>query len=176
MNRMTALELKLSILHKAFNGELVESKRIEGSGKQLFELIKKSRPSNIKFDDDVENGLFEIPNSWLWVKLGSLFSHNTGKAMNSSVKQLGTMRQFITTSNVYWNYFDFSKIKEMPFTDDEYEKCSVKKGDLLVCEGGDFGRSAIWNFEYSMCIQNHIHRLRPYGDLCGFMVIELLID
>lgn len=37
-----------------------------------------------------------------------------------------------------------------------------KNGDLLVCEGGDIGRSAIWCFDYPMRIQNHIHRLRPY--------------
>ncbi len=50
----------------------------------------------------------------------------------------------------------------MLFTDEEREKCSVHKGDLLVCEGGDIGRAAIWNYDYSMYIQNHIHKLRPY--------------
>lgn len=50
----------------------------------------------------------------------------------------------------------------MLFTNEEAEKCSVCKGDLLVCEGGDIGRAAIWNYDYTMCIQNHIHKLRPY--------------
>lgn len=50
----------------------------------------------------------------------------------------------------------------MPFTDSEIEKCTVKKGDLLVCEGGDIGRAAIWQFENEIRIQNHLHRLRPY--------------
>lgn len=36
-----------------------------------------------------------------------------------------------------------------------------KKGDLLVLEGGDIGRAAIWNYDYDIKIQNHIHRLRP---------------
>ena len=53
----------------------------------------------------------------------------------------------------------------MLFTDKETEKCSVRKGDLLVCEGGDIGRAAIWNYDYSMCIQNHIHKLRPYTSI-----------
>ena len=53
-------------------------------------------------------------------------------------------------------------LREMPFTEEEFEKCSIKQGDLLVCEGGDIGRSAIWNYDIPMCIQNHIHRLRPY--------------
>ena len=50
----------------------------------------------------------------------------------------------------------------MPFTESEIEKCTVKKGDLLVCEGGDIGRAAIWQFENEIRIQNHLHRLRPY--------------
>jgi type I restriction enzyme S subunit len=51
----------------------------------------------------------------------------------------------------------------MNFTDDEVLSCSATKGDLLVCEGGaGYGRSAIWSKDYDICLQNHIHRLRPY--------------
>lgn len=53
----------------------------------------------------------------------------------------------------------------MYFSDSEISKCTVTKGDLLVCEGGDIGRAAIWNYEYDICIQNHIHRLRAYIDI-----------
>ena len=53
----------------------------------------------------------------------------------------------------------------MPFTEQELERCTVKKGDLLVCEGGDYGRSAIWNYDEEVCIQNHVHRLRPYVEM-----------
>ena len=54
----------------------------------------------------------------------------------------------------------------MFFTDSEIEKCTATKGDLLVCEGGDFGRAAIWPFDYDIRIQNHIHRLRAYAPVC----------
>ena len=54
----------------------------------------------------------------------------------------------------------------MDFTENEIEKCQVSKGDLLVCEGGDIGRAAIWLKDYKICIQNHIHRLRSYVPLC----------
>lgn len=113
-------------------------------------------------DDEI---LFEIPDSWTWVRLGSVFQHNTGKALNASDKD-GTKLSYITTSNLYWDRFSLDKLKEMFFTDSEIEKCTVKKGDLLVCEGGDIGRAAIWPFETSMRIQNHIHRLRPYYHVC----------
>ena len=53
----------------------------------------------------------------------------------------------------------------MYFNDIEIEKCTVKKGDLLVCEGGDIGRAAIWNYNDEIRIQNHIHRLRPFIEI-----------
>ena len=108
---------------------------------------------------------FDIPDSWEWVRLGELFQHNTGKALNAS-NRTGQLKQYITTSNLYWDRFELDNLKEMHFSDSEVEKCTVIKGDLLVCEGGDIGRAAIWSYDYSMCIQNHIHRLRAYLPLC----------
>ena len=104
---------------------------------------------------------FDIPKSWQWVRLGTLFMHNTGKALNSSNRN-GAELTYITTSNVYWNRFELNNLKSMRFTDSELDKCTITKGDLLVCEGGDIGRSAIWCFNEPMRIQNHIHRLRAY--------------
>ena len=97
----------------------------------------------------------------MWIRLGELFQHNTGKALNSANRE-GKLYKYITTSNLYWDCFEIDKVKEMLFTESELEKCTVKKGDLLVCEGGDIGRSAIWYYDFDMCIQNHIHRLRAY--------------
>ena len=54
----------------------------------------------------------------------------------------------------------------MRFIESELEKYTVKKGDLLVCEGGDIGRAAIWDYDDTMCIQNHLHRLRAYIPVC----------
>lgn len=53
----------------------------------------------------------------------------------------------------------------MPFKESEMGKCLVTKGDLLVCEGGDVGRAAIWNYDYDVCIQNHLHKLRAKGEI-----------
>ena len=107
---------------------------------------------------------YEIPNNWVWCNLGLLFNHNTGKALNSANSE-GKTLTYITTSNVYWDRFELNDLKSMPFTESEIEKCTVKKGDLLVCEGGDIGRAAIWNFDNEIRIQNHLHRLRAYDDI-----------
>ena len=65
---------------------------------------------------------------------------------------------------MYWDKFDLSEVRTMPFTEAEKEKCRATKGDLLVCEGGDIGRAAIWPYDFDVMIQNHIHRLRPKDD------------
>ena len=96
----------------------------------------------------------------MWVKLGDLFSHSTGKALKKS-NSIGVLKEYITTSNLYWNEFLFSEIRSMYFTEDELEKCTARKGDLLLCNGGDVGRAAIWKYDYDICFQNHISRLRP---------------
>ena len=108
---------------------------------------------------------FEIPNTWEWVHLGEIYLHNTGKALNAKNKE-GNLRDYITTSNLYWNRFELTEIRQMLFTDKEIERCLATKGDLLVCEGGDVGRAAIWNYDYDIYIQNHIHRLRGILPLC----------
>ena len=172
---MTPQELKNSILQLAIQGKLVEQRPEEGTGEELYRKIqaekqalikagkiKKEKPLPEILDDEKP---FDIPESWRWGYIGELFQHNTGKALNSSDKA-GLPYEYITTSNVYWNSFELDKLKTMLFTDDEVEKCTVQKGDLLILEGGDIGRAAIWNYDFPMRIQNHIHRLRPYGNVC----------
>ena len=101
-----------------------------------------------------------MPEGWAWSRLGELFYHTTGKALKKSNNK-GSLRKYITTSNLYWNKFDFTEVREMYFTDDELDKCTIKKGDLVLCNGGDVGRAAIWNFDEDICYQNHVSRLRP---------------
>ena len=172
---MTPQKLKNSILQLAIEGKLVPQHPEEGTAEELYRQIQAEKQALIKAgkikkesplpEITEDEKPFDIPESWKWVYIGELFQHNTGKALNASDKS-GNPFEYITTSNVYWNQFDLSKLKTMLFTDAEIEKCTVQKGDLLVLEGGDCGRAAIWNYDFDMRIQNHIHRLRPYGVVC----------
>ena len=156
----TIIQAKSKILDLAIHGKLVPQ---DPNDEPASELLKRINPKAEITCDTPQYG--KLPKGWCETYLGELFNHNTGKALNSSNTE-GTMRDYLTTSNVYWNTFDFSVVKKMLFKDNELEKCSVTKGDLLVCEGGDIGRAAIWNLNYDICIQNHIHRLRPKVNLC----------
>ena len=169
---MTPQELKNSILQLAIQGKLVEQRPEEGTGEKLYRQIQAEKQKLIRegkikkekpLPDITEDAVpFDIPESWKWVYIGDLFQHNTGKALNGSA-QNGTPLEYITTSNVYWNRFELSNLKTMHFTENEIEKCTVRKGDLLVLEGGEIGRAAIWDFDFPMRIQNHIHRLRSFS-------------
>ena len=184
--------LKKSILQEAVQGKLVPQdpsdepaeallERIRAEKQRLIKegKIKKDKHESVIFRrdnshyeklDGVERCIddelpFEIPESWVWVRLGTVFQHNTGKALNASNRD-GEKLTYITTSNLYWDRFVLDNLKTMPFTDSEVDKCTVQRGDLLVCEGGDIGRAAIWASNEPMRIQNHIHRLRAYAPVC----------
>ena len=171
--------LRQQILDLAIRGKLVKQdpndepasvllERIRAEKEQLIQQgkIKKTKASATTDTPHYQNTPFDIPNSWQWVKLGEIYNHNTGKALNSKDKE-GRLMDYITTSNLYWNRFELEVIKQMPFADKDLERCVITKGDLLVCEGGDIGRAAIWNYDYDICIQNHIHRLRGKLQLCN---------
>lgn len=172
---MTAEQLKNSILQLALQGRLVEQSTEDESAQKLLERIRAAKralikagtvPKDKKMEEvSVDDQLFDLPENWIWTRMGELFQHNTGKALNGTNKD-GEVLTYITTSNLYWNRFELDNLKSMPFTESEVEKCTVTKGDLLVCEGGDYGRAAIWNYDFGMRIQNHVHRLRAYLPLC----------
>lgn len=135
---------------------------LEESENDLQQSIQKAKSKIL--DLAIKGKLVETTGEWEYTNLGSVFQHNTGKALNRSAEQSGKLLPYITTSNLYWGRFELDTVKSMYFKENEIEKCTVTKGDLLVCEGGDIGRSAIWDYDYDICIQNHIHRLRPIKD------------
>ena len=161
---------KSKILDLAIHGKLVPQ---DPNDEPAVELLKRINPKFVPCDNAHDAN--QLPNSWCWTTVGSIFQHNTGKALNKSDSHEGLLKPYLTTSNVYWNCFDFTEVKEMYFKDSELEKCTISKGDLLVCEGGDIGRAAIWNYDYDICIQNHIHRLRAKGQVSQILYLYVLM-
>ena len=186
--------LKKSILQEAIQGKLVPQIAEEGIAQDLLEQIRQEKQKLVKEgklkksaltdsviykgDDNkyyeqidkenkeiTEDILFDLPNKWQWCRIGTIFMHNNGKQLNKGNSK-GKLMKYITTSNLYWDGFVLDNLKEMPFENNEIDRCIAVKGDLLVCEGGDIGRSCIWNYDFPIMLQNHIHKLRPYIPLC----------
>ena len=124
-----------------------------------YEKIGKNEPVCIA--DEVP---FDIPESWEWVTLKQIAVTALGKTLDKS-KNIGEYRPYLCSINVYWTGIDLSTVKQARFEDSELSKYQLNKGDLLICEGGDVGRSAVWDRDEEMYYQNALHRVRFYGNI-----------
>ena len=101
---------------------------------------------------------------WEWRPLGELFEIGAGKTMSSLAREGAEKVPFLRTSNVLWDRMDLSSVDAMAIPPHELPDKLLRPGDLLVCEGGEIGRAAVWNGQIEVCsFQNHLHRLRPRG-------------
>lgn len=102
-----------------------------------------------------------IPTDWEVSDVGHCFDVRQGKQVSAKTRAGNNQRFFLRTSNVFWGKLDLSDLDKMNFTPEEVSALTLRSHDLLVCEGGEIGRTAIWKNELEGCLyQNHLHRLR----------------
>ena len=132
----TTTELKKALMHKLFTEGLHNEPQKE-----------------------TEIGL--VPKSWEVNRVDSTFEIQQGKQVSKKNREGTNQKPFLRTKNVFWNRLDLTDLDEMNFSDVEEKRLELRLGDLLTCEGGDIGRTAMWNGEVQNCYyQNHLHRLR----------------
>ena len=105
---------------------------------------------------------FEIPDNWEWVRLGDVASLCLGKMLDKS-KNKGTYCRYLRNVNIRWGEFDFSDIAEMKFEDVADNRFLIKYGDLVMCEGGEPGRCAVWTDSDTIHFQKALHRIRFFN-------------
>ncbi len=106
-----------------------------------------------------------LPQEWETARLGELFEIKQGKALSPEHRRGISPGLFLRTANVFWGRLDLANVDNMDFTDNEVSQLRLMPNDLLVCEGGDIGRTAIWRGQLDVCCyQNHLHRLRAIRD------------
>lgn len=99
---------------------------------------------------------------WATRPLGELFEIGAGKTMSAAARTGEDKVPFLRTSNVFWDRLDLAVLDQMSIPSRELAEKSLVAGDLLVCEGGEIGRAAIWDGSVErISFQNHLHRLRP---------------
>jgi len=97
---------------------------------------------------------------WKPAKLGDIAEMCLGKMLDKE-KNRGELQPYLANLNVRWGGFDLSNLSTMRFEENESERYGLRSGDLVVCEGGEPGRCAIWRGEVpEMKIQKAIHRVR----------------
>ena len=100
------------------------------------------------------------------VKLGEICEIQLGKMLSPKSRTGLRPVPYLRNANVQWDRFDLSDVAQMDFDEREEAKFLLRPGDLLVCEGGEPGRAAVWDGQISRCCyQKALHRLRPINFL-----------
>ncbi|KFA98434.1 restriction endonuclease subunit S [Vibrio sp. ER1A] len=108
------------------------------------------------FGDPVTN-----PKGWEISALDSIASVQLGKMLSSKSKQNVNPKKYLRNANIQWREVGIDDLLEMDFNEKEMKKFRLQRGDLLVCEGGEIGRCAIWNEQVQDCYyQKALHRVR----------------
>lgn len=102
---------------------------------------------------------------WVKSRLGDVAELSLGKMLDEQ-KNRGELLPYLANINVRWGEFDLENLREMRFAHDEMERFGLKRGDIVMCEGGEPGRCAIWQEAVpGMMIQKALHRIRPRQSL-----------
>ena len=166
----TLMEKK--VLDLAIRGKLSKRHKGDGSAAALLVRIKsekqkreasscRARARAVLPPVTDDEKVFELPEGWEWCRLGDIGEIVLGKMLNRNVQD-GKESEYLCTINVKWGSFDLSQKKKMRFKGDELKYYDLHKGDLLVCEGGDVGRCAVWQSDESYPFQNSLHRIRMF--------------
>ena len=115
-----------------------------------------------------------IPEDWGVSKIGAEFRVQLGKMLDAA-KNTGVSKPYIGNRSVQWGRFDLTNIDTVPMTSADLRRFRLRSGDLLVCEGGEIGRAAIWHEPIRECYyQKALHRLRPTGRYDVYLMMSLL--
>ena len=154
-NLHTAIkQAKFKILELAIHGKLVSQ---DPNDEPASELLKRINP---KAEIITDNGHYQkLPVGWCVCHINEISESLLGKTLDRT-KDSGEFKRYVCAVNVQWGYFDFTTQKKFRIEAKDFERYAVKKGDLLICEGGDVGRCAIWDTDTEMYYQNALHRVR----------------
>lgn len=143
--------LRRFILDLAVRGKLVPQDPTDEPASKALKRIDASERSG---------GAFTLPASWAWVDVAAVAETRLGKMLDKA-RNKGIPRPYLRNINVRWFDFDLSDLQEMPFEDTELDEFALHSGDVLICEGGEPGRAAVWDERVrGVYFQKAIHRVR----------------
>ena len=154
-------EQKQAIIHQVVTGQ------IDVRTGRSFPVYK---PSGVDW-------IGSVPEKWVISSLRHRYVQCLGKMLDSNRITTDHLLPYLRNVDVQWDRINIENLPKMDITPAEYDRYTVKRGDLLVCEGGEIGRCALWSNELSRCgFQKALHRLRPRDmrqDMPRFMYYTL---
>ncbi|EJU14232.1 restriction modification system DNA specificity subunit [Sphingomonas sp. LH128] len=143
--------LRQFVLELAIRGKLVAQDSADNTVAQCLKTIGAV---------PLPNGAFDIPENWAWVSVGSVADARLGKMLDKA-KNRGSPKRYLRNVNVRWFGFDLNDLLDMPFEDHELAEFALHSGDVLICEGGEPGRAAVWRgSSEEIYFQKALHRVR----------------
>ena len=128
-------------------------------------LMHKLFTEGLRNEPQKQTEIGRVPESWELLSIGELFETQLGKMLSQKAKVGDSPKAYLRNKNVQWGRIDTDDLLRMDFNDREAEKFRLQKGDLLICEGGEVGRAALWDGSMGECYyQKALHRLRPKTD------------
>jgi type I restriction enzyme S subunit len=152
--------LRRFLLELAVRGRLSPQQPTDTSARNL--LSDLAGPGHRHQEPDKSLQPFTIPASWCWATVSDVFEHQLGKMLNTA-KMKGVGRRYLRSVNIRKDgSIALTDLNEMLLPETEFDKYSVKYGDVFVVEGGDVGRNAMWRDQSGepLAFQNQLHRLR----------------
>lgn len=131
----------------------------------ITHAVTKGLDPNVKMKDSGVEWLGEVPEHWAVCKLSFRYSVELGKMLDEKRITSTSLMAYLRNQDVQWDAVNAEDLPVMDIYPEELSRYTVRAGDLLVCEGGDVGRAAIWRGENDVIgYQKALHRLRPRND------------
>lgn len=178
-------QYRQSVLKAAVTGELTKEWREENRDKleSATELLSKildarREKQKGKYKEPKMPAMFvslNCPEDWVIASVDQVADVSLGKMLDKSKHTAGNRLPYLRNINVRWGSVDTDDLSEMFFKDSELERYGVENGDVLVCEGGEPGRAAVWTGSHAnMKYQKALHRVRFHVPLIPQYLVYLL--
>ena len=131
----------------------------------ITRAVTRGLHPNVPLRDSGIPWLGKIPAHWKTPPVYARFEVQLGKMLDEKKIKGTHLAPYLRNIDVQWGVINTTDLPEMDFDEDDRCRYALRVGDILVCEGGEVGRCALWNGTRPECYyQKALHRLRPTGD------------
>ena len=154
--------------------EEAELEKLKGKGLKGEKLNTEFAKQRKKYKEPAlvdTTDLPELPEGWCWATIAEIAESALGKMLDRQKHKSGLALPYLRNVNVRWGYIDTSDLFKMNFKDTEIDRYSIIYGDVIVCEGGEPGRAAVWENNEVILYQKALHRIRPLMGINPWLIV-----